>query len=212
MRYHMLNTPYLTIRAYLRASTKEQDSSRAKPELISFATAKGVKITTFYQENVSGNTPDRPELDRLIDEASDGDILLIEKMDRLSRLPWEIWQTLKAKIASKGIIIVIADQPQTHTALSNNDEHSGFIQKALTNFMIDLAAGMARDDYETRRTRQAQGIAKAKAEGKTWGGQNKDIKLHEAILTHLQTMSIRKTAEILGCSVSTVQRVKKSHV
>jgi DNA invertase Pin-like site-specific DNA recombinase len=207
----MLNTLNLTIRAYLRASTKEQDSARAKPELIAFAQSKSVKITTFYQENISGNNPDRPELDRLIDEASDGDILLIEKMDRLSRLPWEIWQTLKAKIASKGVIIVIADQPQTHTALLSKDEHSGFIQKALTNFMIDLAAGMARDDYETRRTRQAQGIAKAKAEGKTWGGQNKDIQLHEAILTHLQTMSIRNTAQALGCSVSTVQRVKKSN-
>ncbi|MBS0045157.1 recombinase family protein [Shewanella sp. M16] len=210
MRHHMLNTPNLTIRAYLRASTKEQDSSRAKPELIAFAKAHHVKITTFYQENVSGNAPDRPELNRLIEEATEGDILLIEKMDRLSRLPWETWQSLKAKIASKGIIIVIADQPQTHSALTANDVNSGFIQKALTNFMIDLAAGMARDDYETRRVRQAQGIAKAKAEGKTWGGQNKDEKLHQAILTHLQTMSIRKTAEILGCSVSTVQRVKKA--
>ncbi|MGI2202690.1 recombinase family protein [Shewanella sp. DAU305] len=208
-RYHMLNTPKLIIRAYLRASTSEQDSSRAKPELMAFTKAHGMAVTTFYQENVSGTSSNRPELNRLIEEASEGDILLIEKMDRLSRLPWELWQSLKAKIAAKGLIIVIVDQPQTHSALTTTDSNSGFIQRALTAFMLDLAAGMARDDYETRRARQAQGIAKAKAEGKTWGGQNKDAQLHEAIITQLQTMSIRKTAELLGCSVSTVQRVKK---
>lgn len=40
------------------------------------------------------------------------------------------------------------------------------IAKALTEFMIDLAAAMARDDYETRRKRQAQDIEKAKTSGK----------------------------------------------
>ena len=36
------------------------------------------------------------------------------------------------------------------------------VYSVLTDFMIDLAAAMARDDYETRRKRQAQGIEKAK--------------------------------------------------
>ncbi|WP_305812942.1 hypothetical protein [Photobacterium leiognathi] len=35
--------------------------------------------------------------------------------------------------------------------------------------MLDLGAAMARDDYETRHKRQAQGIAKAKSEGKYRG-------------------------------------------
>lgn len=35
--------------------------------------------------------------------------------------------------------------------------------------MLDLGATMARDDYETRHKRQAQGFAKAKAEGKHRG-------------------------------------------
>ena len=32
--------------------------------------------------------------------------------------------------------------------------------------MIDLAAAIARDDYQTRRKRQAQGTEKAKSSGK----------------------------------------------
>ena len=44
------------IRAYLRASTKEQDAKRAKNELIAFAQEHGHKIAAFYVENESGAT------------------------------------------------------------------------------------------------------------------------------------------------------------
>lgn len=49
----------------------------------------------------------------------------------------------------------------THSILKGIAENS-MTSKVLTEFMIDLAAAMARDDYETRRKRQAQGIEKAK--------------------------------------------------
>ena len=48
------------IRAYLRASTKEQDAKRAKNELIQFANDHGHKIATFYIENESGAMLERP--------------------------------------------------------------------------------------------------------------------------------------------------------
>ena len=38
------------IRAYLRASTDEQDANRAKDELSQFAEQKGVRIASFYVE------------------------------------------------------------------------------------------------------------------------------------------------------------------
>ncbi|HHP7895029.1 TPA: recombinase family protein [Acinetobacter baumannii] len=44
------------IRAYLRASTKEQDANRAKDELIAFAREHGHKIAAFYTESESGAT------------------------------------------------------------------------------------------------------------------------------------------------------------
>ncbi|TPU95638.1 recombinase family protein, partial [Acinetobacter baumannii] len=49
------------IRAYLRASTKEQDANRAKDELIAFAREHGHKIAAFYTENESGATLERPQ-------------------------------------------------------------------------------------------------------------------------------------------------------
>lgn len=57
--------------------------------------------------------------------------------------------------------IVVVDQPMTHSILDDHSD-SSMSAKVLTEFMIDLAAAMARDGYETRRKRQSQGIEKAK--------------------------------------------------
>ena len=44
------------IRAYLRASTVEQDAERARELLIGFAAEHGHQIASFYVENESGAT------------------------------------------------------------------------------------------------------------------------------------------------------------
>ena len=68
----------------------------------------------MYLENASGATADRPELLRLLKDARKGDVLLVESIDRLSRLPVEDWQKLKAAIDSKGLHIVALDLPTSH--------------------------------------------------------------------------------------------------
>ena len=42
------------VRAYLRASTQEQDATRAKEALTAFAEQHGQKIAAYYVENQSG--------------------------------------------------------------------------------------------------------------------------------------------------------------
>lgn len=68
------------IRAYLRASTKEQDAKRAKAELVKFAKEHNHKISSFYVENESGATLVRPQLMQLIEDAHEGDIILVEQI------------------------------------------------------------------------------------------------------------------------------------
>ena len=70
------------IRAYLRASTKEQDAKRAKSELIAFAKDSDYNIAACYVENLSGATLVRPQLMQLIDEDHAGDVILVEQIDR----------------------------------------------------------------------------------------------------------------------------------
>ena len=71
---------------YLRASTSEQDASRAKNALKAFANQNGHRIAGWYIDNVSGTTMNRPELIRLLGDAEPGDVILIEQVDRLTRL------------------------------------------------------------------------------------------------------------------------------
>ena len=62
--------------AYLRASTIEQDETRAKGALIQFADDHDLSISAFFAENESGAKLHRPELFRLLDIAQKGDILI----------------------------------------------------------------------------------------------------------------------------------------
>ncbi|WP_162888536.1 recombinase family protein, partial [Pseudomonas savastanoi] len=50
------------IRAYLRASTDDQDASRARHYLETFVSGYGKAIASCYMENASGSHADRPEL------------------------------------------------------------------------------------------------------------------------------------------------------
>ncbi|MCR4535497.1 recombinase family protein [Shewanella xiamenensis] len=196
------------IRAYLRASTDEQDANRARNELVQFSDNKNVRIASFYTETQSGAKIERPELGRLIMDSHPGDVLLIEKVDRLSRLPFEQWKVLKSKLVKANIHIVVVDQPMTHGILSGTEENT-MIAKVLTEFMIDLAAAMARDDYETRRKRQAQGIEKARTLGKYLGRQP-DHELRQNIRLLLdEGKSWSQVQSLLKCSRSTIAKAAK---
>ena len=127
-------------------------------------------LQTWFIENESGVTLRRPELFRLLDIAQQGDILLVEQVDRISRLNRSDWELLKSKITDKGIIIVALDLPTSHQFINiKNDEFTQRMLTAINSMMLDMLAAVARKDYEDRRRRQEEGIAKAKREGKYRG-------------------------------------------
>lgn len=200
------------IRAYLRASTSEQDATRAKQSLIDFAAKQGHKIAAFYIENASGAKLERPQLFRLLDDSHEGDVLLIEGVDRLSRLSQDDWTLLKARIAAKKVTIVSLDLSTSYAALKPTEGMDDFTKgmiAAVNGMLLDILAVVARKDYEDRRRRQAQGIATAKAEG-AYKGRPANVDLHNRITELLADgKSIRKVAELLKCSTTTVQKVRQ---
>jgi DNA invertase Pin-like site-specific DNA recombinase len=194
---------------YARASTAGQDATRALPELREFAASHNLTIQAEYVENASGANAKRPELLRLLDATEAGDIMLVEAVDRLTRLEQDEWKMLKRTIEDKGIRLVIIDLPTSHTLLNTGDKTVNGIMDAINNMLVDMLAVFARKDYETRRERQAQGIAKAKAAG-LYKGSEKDVKARATIAEMLQKQVkpelIMKAA---GVSRATFYRVKK---
>ncbi len=156
-------------RIYLRASTDQQDASRAASSLLEFATQHKLNVVHTFVENESGASLDRPELFKLIAASKQGDILLCESTDRLTRLSNDSWDKLKKAINDKGIRLVMHDLPTSHMNLNTGDDVTASIMKAINNMIIDIMAAMARKDYLQRRERAAQGMAKAKAKGKLTG-------------------------------------------
>jgi len=194
------------VRAYLRASTKEQDANRAKSQLETFAADRGLKIAAFYMENESGASLQRPALFELIADASVGDILLSEQVDRLSRLNETDWAKLKRLLSEKHIKVVALDLP-TSWMMTSTDETTGRMFDAINNMMLDMLAAIARKDYLTRRQRTAQGVDKAKAAGK-YKGRAEDSGRNSLIQKHLRTgiSSWSEIMELVGCSRGTVAR------
>lgn len=170
-----------------------------------------------YTENVSGASLHRPELLRLLDDAAPGDIILIEQVDRLSRLDEEGWQKLKRLIQDKNLVVVSLDLPTSHMALAAGagagDEFTRAMLKAINGMMLDMLAAIARKDYQDRRRRQEEGIIKAKAAGK-FRGRQADLHLHDKFLELRvkNKQSIRDTARLCGVSERTVIRIVKKRL
>ncbi len=196
------------VRAYLRASTEDQDASRARADLERFTTEHQLKVASWYTENESGATLQRPELLRLINEAHSGDVLLVEQVDRLSRLNAQDWETLKQKLSEKRIRVVALDLPTSWMgARTNLDETTQALLDAVNRMLLDMLAAVARKDYTDRRRRQAQGIEKAKTEG-LYKGRKADAKRHAAIAEMLSKgMSWSAVVAATGASRSTIKRV-----
>jgi len=200
------------VRAYLRASTDEQDANRARAELEGFCAERGLTVACWYVENESGSTLARPELFRLLADARPGDVLLVEQVDRLSRLTESDWETLKAEIAIRKVRIVAQDLPTSWMMLTATkpDDFTGRMFEAINAMLLDMLAAVARKDYEDRRRRQAQGQAKAKAEGR-YKGRPADTKRHAAIADMLgRGMSWKSIMDATDCSRTTVAAVAKT--
>jgi DNA invertase Pin-like site-specific DNA recombinase len=198
-------------RAYLRASTEDQDASRARSQLEAFAAERGLPIVGTYVENESGAKLARPELFRLLADSKQGDVLLIEQVDRLSRLTDGDWKRLRSEIEAKGVRVVALDLP-TSWQMAMGDEFTQRMFAAINSMLLDMLAAVARKDYEDRRRRQSQGITKAKAEG-LYRGRREDVARNAGIAGMLRSgMSWTAIQAATDCSRATIAKVKRKEV
>ena len=198
----------MNTRIYLRASTKDQDAERALADLNALNHSMNLGESFVYIENYSGTQLERPELNRLLQEASHGDTLLVESVDRLSRLQQHDFEELKRRIKDKGLRLVVADLPTTYQLMQTNDSITGSILDLINNMLIDLLATMARLDNEKRIERIKQGLERSgyKPTGKK-ANETKHKRIRELLAAGNMTKD--EIAKAVGCGVATVYRVAK---
>lgn len=197
------------VRAYLRASTTEQDASRARGVLDAFVAERGLRIAARYMENESGATLDRPELFRLLADCDPGDVLLVEQVDRLSRLSARDWTKLRAEIDVKQVRIVALDLPTSWSLASPSDDFTGRMLAAVNAMMLDVLAAVARKDYEDRRRRQSEGTARAKAAG-LYRGRRPNTERNDEIARLLRDgRTWRAVMTATGCSRTLLAKIAR---
>ena len=95
----------MVARVYLRVSTDAQDLERQEA-ITTAAKAAGYYVAGIYREKASGARADRPELLRMIGDLQPGEVVIAEKIDRISRLPlpeaerlvaWSIYPTWRPR-------------------------------------------------------------------------------------------------------------------
>ncbi len=198
------------IRAYLRASTDEQDASRARAQIEAFAAERGMLIAAWYTENESGAKLARPELFRLLADAHPGDVLLVEQVDRLSRLTAADWERLKLELAARQVRVVALDLPTSWAmATKGTDEFTSRMFEAINGMLLDMLAAISRKDYEDRRRRQFQGQAKARAAGKYIGRPENKRRNNRIAAMLASGTSYSEIQKATGCSRATVAKIAK---
>ena len=81
-------------------------------------------------------------------------MLLIEQVDRLSRLGAEDWMLLRTELQSRQLRVVALDLPTSWTMVKSEDAFTARMFEALNAMMLDMLAAIARKDYDDRRRRQ----------------------------------------------------------
>lgn len=195
-------------RIYQRVSTKEQNLERQNA-LIEKAKTEGYYIAGVYKEKASGVRADRPVLNKLIADLQEGDVIIAEHIDRITRLPLAEAEKLVNRIREKGAFLAIPgiiDLSQIQT----DSDIAKIVLDSIQTMLLKIALQMARDDYEQRKKRQAAGIAEAKKKGR-FKGRQADTQKHKLIISLRSHHTLQETAKLAGCSVSLVKLVMRQH-
>ena len=194
---HLDPLPMKIARLYLRVSTDEQDLTR-QGQIEQSTRSAGYYIAGVYREKASGARLDRPELQRMIADLQPGEVVIAEKIDRLSRLPPPEAEQLVNAIRAQGARLSIPGVVDLADLATAADGVTKIVLESVQELLLKLALQMARDDYETRRERQRQGVQLAKAAGK-YPGRVADTSTHQRIIALRSAgQTIKRTAALAG--------------
>jgi DNA invertase Pin-like site-specific DNA recombinase len=175
---------------YARVSSTGQDHAVQLDKL------KAAGVEKLFSEKVSGLDRDRPELIRCLEFARQGDVLVVTKLDRLARSAAHLHQILEI-LDRKGVGFRVLDDASLDTTTRTG------------KLVFGILASIAEFETALRKERQLEGIAKAKAEGRTGGRPalvTQAVKNEMRRLHTEEQLSIRKIAARVGFSKATVQK------
>lgn len=194
----------MTVGIYVRVSTASQNEAGQKREIERWLDGNSVDRRTvrWYVDKESGDTLSRPEFERLQRDIFNGitKTVVVWKLDRLSRSLADGISTL-TDWCNRGIRVVSVTQQL---------DFNGAAGKLIAAVLFAIA----EMEQETRRERQAAGIAAAKEKGiytgRKKGATKKGVDTDRAVVLRGQGLTQEEIASAMGVSVSSVRRYLKA--
>ena len=190
----------MTVYAYLRVSTDEQDVENQKHGILEYANSHNLSGLKFIEDNASGKTnwKDRKSGRLMLNTMQKGDTILFAEVSRMARSVLQILEILEH----------CAQQEFTVHIVKQNMVFDDSLNSRITATVLGLAAEIERE-FISMRTKEA--LAKRKAEGMVLGrprGKAKKVKLdkHSKDIRKYLELGISKRAicKLVDCSPSTL--------
>lgn len=148
---------------YVRVSSKDQNPERQVAKMQEL----GITEKYIFIDKESGKNFDRTEYAKMREKLREGDVLFIDSLDRLGRNYEAVkdeWKYITRELQAD---IVALDMGGAFD--SRSFKAQGDIGKFIEDMMLTTLSWVADQERKKIKTRQAEGIAIAKSEGKFKG-------------------------------------------
>ena len=149
----------------------------------------------MFEEKVSGAKRDRAELAEMIEFAREGDEVIVWSIDRLARDLRDL-QDIISTLNDKGVSI---------SFLKEKLAFSGDADDAFARLQLQMMGAFAEFERNIIKSRQAEGIARAKARG-VYKGRKKTVDTNRILKMKSDGHSVTEIAELAGVCRMTVYR------
>ena len=187
----------MEIYGYIRVSTGDQNTARQ------FAALQKLDISkkNLFVDKQSGKDFERPAYKKLVRKLQEGDLLYIKSIDRLGRNYEEIQEQWRILTKEKKIDIVVLDM-----SLLDTRNGKDLLGTFISDVVLQILSFVAQNERENIHTRQAEGIAEAKAKGVKFGRPEMPLpdnfqEMYEAWKN--REISVRQAASNCGMPTST---------
>ena len=184
------------IYGYMRVSTTKQIKGNSLEDQEQLLRKNGA--TEFYWDAYTGTSTDRPNFNKLFNILSEGDTLVVTKLDRFARNTVE------------GINVI---QNLIDEGIKVNILNIGLIDKSTPTGKLILTVMLAFAEFErdmiVQRTTEGKAIARTKEDYVEGRPPKYSAETIEAALKLLEEYSYKEVSAITGISKSSLQRFRK---
>jgi DNA invertase Pin-like site-specific DNA recombinase len=176
---------------YARVSKLDEQDTLTQVKALKSAGAKRI-----FEEKASGGRWDRPELHRMLDQLREGDIVIVWKLDRLSR-------------SLKDLLHIIEKIESVGAGFKSLTEHIDTTTPA-GRMLMQMLGSFAEFERAMIRERTRAGLETARAQGRVGGRRPKltqKQKTEVVEMIHSGRKSASEAARIFNVHPSTITRL-----